>query len=493
MRHTKEIVKLDYNTPNIINYCLTCILVLVLTVTNLLEKNYTPCIAMGVALVISSILFWIKPIPQIIRSLLLPLSPAVLNLMLVLIEKESPTFFTVMIACLVMGALYFQIRLVLLQSLIINLLTLTAIFSLNNSLITSLLPADEAINHLLRMDLVVFILLMLTYRGFHHIFEATVAKHEAEALLIRLNDVMESARQTVQILDVNIMATSDSMKELSISGSSVMAAATQMAEGITNQSQSSANANTLATDSIEKMEKTKDLSVSAVNTTNMLYKGIQGNLNQVNLMYQEMSNIQSSTKNTYESVIRLQKNTEDIGQLLSGITDIATSTSLLALNASIEAARAGEQGKGFAVVADEVKKLAAQSHEIASSIVNILEEINASTNSTLNQVISEKSSIDYGSQIMDGLLNSFRLMQNSFESLQQEIHEEDNYINEVVKDYEMIVTSVQSIAGISLDHSAAAQEICATIEDQNMHLNKINDKMISLQEQAAALKDKIKQ
>jgi methyl-accepting chemotaxis protein len=334
---------------------------------------------------------------------------------------------------------------------------------------------------------------MLTYRGFHHIFEATVAKHEAEALLIRLNDVMESARQTVQILDVNIMATSDSMKELSISGSSVMAAATQMAEGITNQSQSSANANTLATDSIEKMEKTKDLSVSAVNTTNMLYKGIQGNLNQVNLMYQEMSNIQSSTKNTYESVIRLQKNTEDIGQLLSGITDIATSTSLLALNASIEAARAGEQGKGFAVVADEVKKLAAQSHEIASSIVNILEEINASTNSTLNQVISEKSSIDYGSQIMDGLLNSFRLMQNSFESLQQEIHEEDNYINEVVKDYEMIVTSVQSIAGISLDHSAAAQEICATIEDQNMHLNKINDKMISLQEQAAALKDKIKQ
>jgi hypothetical protein len=168
-------------------------MVLILIISNLAESNYTPCIALGIAFIVSSILFWVKPIPQFVKSLLLPLSPAVLNLVLVLIEKESPTYFTVMIACMVMGALYFQLRLVIVQSVIINLFTVAAALLLNNSLITTLLPLSDAISHLLRMDMVLLILVLLTNRGFHYIYEATLAKNDAEKLLIKLNDVIESA------------------------------------------------------------------------------------------------------------------------------------------------------------------------------------------------------------------------------------------------------------------------------------------------------------
>lgn len=93
---------------------------------------------------------------------------------------------------------------------------------------------------------------------------------------------------------------------------------------------------------------------------------------------QETLKVYENIRKTSDVAIEKAKEAEKINGLATSIQDIAEQTTLLSLNASIEAARAGEQGKGFAVVASEIAKLASESTDTSISILNIVEQVNAS-------------------------------------------------------------------------------------------------------------------
>lgn len=202
----------------------------------------------------------------------------------------------------------------------------------------------------------------------------------------------------------------------------VASAATEMSQTIIDMAQNASNS-----------------SESARNSYDTAQKGM-------NAVREVVESIQSLAEEIEDASARLQmlgKRSEEIGEILMVIQDIADQTNLLALNAAIEAARAGEQGRGFAVVADEVRKLAEKTAQATDDIAGRIKAIQGETEMTIT------------------------VMKRSTESFRASVEKANNAgdaLNEIVDSSRQVMDMVQRIATATEEQSSAAEQVSQSME-----------------------------
>jgi twitching motility protein PilJ len=112
-----------------------------------------------------------------------------------------------------------------------------------------------------------------------------------------------------------------------------------------------------------------------------------------------MDNIRGQIQETAKRIKRLGESSQEIGDIVALINDIADQTNILSLNAAIQASMAGDAGKGFAVVADEVQRLAERSGAAAKQISALVKTIQSDTNEAVSSMEQTTAEVVQGTRL----------------------------------------------------------------------------------------------
>ncbi len=128
-----------------------------------------------------------------------------------------------------------------------------------------------------------------------------------------------------------------------------------------------------------------------------------------------MDVIRRRVEDIADNILVLSEHTQQIGEIIATVNNLADQSRMLALNASVEAARAGEEGKGFAVVAMEVRNLADQNRDATIQVREILGEIQRATNAAVMVTEEGSKGVDQGQVLVNRAGDSIRDLARAIE------------------------------------------------------------------------------
>ena len=96
-----------------------------------------------------------------------------------------------------------------------------------------------------------------------------------------------------------------------------------------------------------------------------------------------MDEIRTHIQETSKRIKRLGESSQEIGEIISLVSDITEQTNILALNAALQATAAGEAGRGFNMIAQEVQRLAERSAEASKHISRLIKMMQNDTYDTI--------------------------------------------------------------------------------------------------------------
>ena len=208
----------------------------------------------------------------------------------------------------------------------------------------------------------------------------------------------------------------------------------------------------------------------------------------LDMLMKQMRNTERAGGQAVADMKELEEYTANMQSIIDMITNVASQTSLLALNASIEAARAGEAGKGFAVVATEISGLANQTQgatvNITDVIRNVSEKIKVVVKAVEELMESSRKQSESAAQAADG----FEKIAVGTDQVDEQSRRLDQAVRQLAGANGVIVENVQTISAIVQEVSAHSQETVSVSENNTRIVAEVDRLVEGLSDQAQQLK-----
>lgn len=274
-----------------------------------------------------------------------------------------------------------------------------------------------------------------------------------EQAVTNVRNIVEQLYSTVQSIAISSAQISSSTEELAAGAQEQSSQASEVASAVEEMTRT-------VIDNARNATKTAEF--SRINGTVAVEGG-----KVVEMTINKIKDIAAVVNKTAETVEHLGISSEEIGEIISVIDDVADQTNLLALNAAIEAARAGEQGRGFAVVADEVRKLAERTTQATKQITTMIKNIQAETSSAVSSMRRGSQEVNEGIKLADQAGESLKKIIDNATKAVDMINQIAAASEEQSATSEQISRSIETISSVSAESAAGIQQIAQAIDEMN--------------------------
>lgn len=221
---------------------------------------------------------------------------------------------------------------------------------------------------------------------------ATVSEDFTGAIADSVNFAIDQLRQLVLVINSTANQVSQSSDQTQMNAVELAEASEHQAQEIAGVS-AAINEMTISIDQVSN--NASESATVAQRSVAISHNGAEV----VQRSIEGMNVIRDQIQETSKRIKRLGESSQEIGDIVGLINDIADQTNVLALNAAIQASMAGEAGRGFAVVADEVQRLAERSANATKQIETLVKTIQADTNEAVMSMESTTSEVVRGARL----------------------------------------------------------------------------------------------
>ncbi|MGN7762873.1 methyl-accepting chemotaxis protein [Paenibacillus sp. 22594] len=323
-------------------------------------------------------------------------------------------------------------------------------------------------------------------------------KDEIGQLSVAFNNMANHLRVLIQDVGSNAEQVAASSEELTASAEQTGQATEHVAmitERVAEGTQTQVSSIEASVALVQKMDgeaaQIAERSVHVKESVNMASSLISEGIQAVETAIRQMSTVSANVVDVSQVVSSLGERSKEIGDIIAIITDIASQTNLLSLNAAIEAARAGEHGRGFAVVANEVRKLAEKTAESGKRVSDVIHSIQLETSQTIEMVVQGEKEVELGIHAVRIAGQSFAEIEASIQEINEQIKSVSDSSQGMSHETHELVIAFEQINQMTVLSSEGAHDVSASAQEQLASVEEIAAASRLLSELAQELQESI--